>query len=129
MKIAVIGGAGAMGSVVGGKLAQSGNDVTLIDVSRGAVDAINDVGLRIEGKTGDTQTIRVRATTAPATVGEVELAIVFTKNYHTEAAIRGIATVANWCGVGKSTRTRRFGARLEYTFATRNRVNQRRYGH
>ena len=46
MKIAVIG-AGAMGSVIGGLLARTGNDVTLIEIRREAVDAIKRNGLRL----------------------------------------------------------------------------------
>ncbi len=44
--VAVLG-AGAMGSLFGGTLAEGGLDVTLIDVWRDHVDAINDGGLRI----------------------------------------------------------------------------------
>jgi 2-dehydropantoate 2-reductase len=82
MKIAVIG-AGAMGSVVGGLLAKSGNDVTLVDVWRDAVDNINSKGLRI----GD-EVVRLRATDKPSEIGAVDLAIVFVKCYHTETAVR-----------------------------------------
>jgi 2-dehydropantoate 2-reductase len=82
MKIAVIG-AGAMGSVVGGLLAKSGNDVTLVDVWRDAVDSINSKGLRI----GD-EVVRLRATDNPSEIGAVDLAIVFVKCYHTETAVR-----------------------------------------
>ena len=91
MKVAVLGGAGAMGCVIGGKLADAGADVTLVDVAREAVDQINGDGLRIEEKTGASHLIRVPATTEPASVGPVDLVIVFTKNYHTEAAVRSAA--------------------------------------
>ena len=40
MKIAVLG-AGAMGSVIGGLLAKAANNVTLVDVYKPIVDAIN----------------------------------------------------------------------------------------
>ena len=87
MKIAVIG-AGAMGSVIGGLLARTGNDVTLIETRREAVDAIKQNGLRIDDKAGPGETIRVRITDQPVEVGAVELALVFVKCYHTEAAVR-----------------------------------------
>src|SRR5687768_15538319 len=93
MRIGVLGGAGAMGSIVGGTLAEAGNDVALIDVAREAVDIINDQGLRIEDKSGTVRTVRVRATTDPATVGPVDLVIVFTKNYHTQTAVRAAAPI------------------------------------
>jgi 2-dehydropantoate 2-reductase len=82
MKIAVIG-AGAMGSVMGGLLAKAGNDVTLVDVWREAVEAIKTKGLRI-----DEEVVKVRATDKPAEVGMVDLVLVFVKCYHTEAAVR-----------------------------------------
>src|SRR5436309_49393 len=87
MRIAVMG-AGAMGSVMGGLLAKAGNDLTLIDVWRDAVDNINSRGLRIEEEAGNSQTLRIRATTNPAEVGPVELVLVFVKCYHTETAVR-----------------------------------------
>lgn len=40
MKIAVIG-AGAMGTLYGGKLAMAGNDVTMVDVVPAVLDAID----------------------------------------------------------------------------------------
>lgn len=90
MKIAVVG-AGAMGSIFGGQLAQGGNDVTLIDVWREAVAAINADGLTVDDKAGKTRTIRVPATTDPAEVGPVDLVLIFVKCYHTEDAVRSAA--------------------------------------
>src|SRR6185436_19736297 len=87
MRIAVLG-AGAMGSVIGGLLAKAGNDVTLIDVWKQAVDAINANGLRIEDKAGSVETIKVRATDQPASAGAMDLVLVFVKCYHTESAVR-----------------------------------------
>jgi 2-dehydropantoate 2-reductase len=87
MKIAVLGGGGAMGGLFGGYLARAGEDVTLVDVSRPAVDAINRDGLCIEEKDGSTPVIKVKASTDPASVGPVDLIVNFVKCYHTEAAI------------------------------------------
>lgn len=91
MKIAILGGAGAMGGLIGGRLAQAGNDVTLVDVAKAAVANINTNGLLIDEKAGGTTTIQVNASTDPATVGLVDLLIVFVKCYHTENAVRGAA--------------------------------------
>ena len=91
MKIAVIGGAGAMGSVIGGQLAQGGVDVTLVDISTEAVDKINTQGLQIDDKSGQSRTISVKASTNPAEVGPVDMILVFTKCYHTESAVRSAA--------------------------------------
>lgn len=88
MKIAIIGGAGAMGGVVGGRLAQAGMDVTLVDVWREAIDTINANGLRIDDKSGASEVVSLRATADPSSVGPVDLAIVFVKCYHTEEAVR-----------------------------------------
>ena len=87
MKIAVLGGGGAMGGLFGGYLARAGEDVVLVDVSQAAVGAIDRDGLMIEEKDGSTATIRVRASSKPEEVGPVDLIVNFVKCYHTEAAI------------------------------------------
>ena len=38
---------------------------SLVDVSQETVHAINERGLRIEDKTGNSETLRIRATTSP----------------------------------------------------------------
>ena len=53
-------GAGAMGSYVGGRLAQQGHHVILIDPWREHVEAINRNGLHLEGTEGEA-TVRVTA--------------------------------------------------------------------
>ena len=73
MRIAVLGGGGAMGGIFGGWLQRSGNDVVLVDVSKDAVHALNDAGLSIDEKDGSQSLIRVRATDDPETVGPVDL--------------------------------------------------------
>jgi 2-dehydropantoate 2-reductase len=93
MKIAILGGAGAMGSLFGSQLAAAGEDVTLVDPWQAAVDAINTNGLRVDDKSGASQVIRVPATTDPAVVGPTDLVIVFVKCYHTEAAVRSAASL------------------------------------
>lgn len=80
-----------MGSAIGAQLKCGGNDVTLIDVARETIDAINSRGLIVQDKTGGRQTVRVRATDKPAEVGLVDLVLVFVKCYHTEAAVRNAA--------------------------------------
>ena len=76
-----------MGSVIGGLLAKAGNEMTLVDVSKPAIDAINADGLKIEDKAGVVETVRLRATDQPGSVGAVDLLLVFVKCYHTEAAV------------------------------------------
>lgn len=80
-------GAGAMGCLYGGLLAEAGVDVSLVDVLREHVDAINAKGLHITGVSGD-RVVRVPATTNPETVGRVELVLLFVKSYDTAKAMR-----------------------------------------
>jgi 2-dehydropantoate 2-reductase len=87
MKVAVLGGAGAMGCLFGGRLAQAGHTVTLVDVARGPVEAINTKGLLITNETGQIESIPVRATGDPHQPGIVDLIIVLVKGQHTEAAM------------------------------------------
>jgi 2-dehydropantoate 2-reductase len=88
MKIAILG-AGAMGSAIGALLAKTGNDVTLIDVWKEAVEAINRDGLKIQNKAGEVATHKIGAVTVPAQVaGPVDLLLVFVKCYHTVDAVK-----------------------------------------
>src|SRR5262249_24565254 len=59
--VVAIVGAGAMGSLFGGLLAEGGLDVTLVDVWGEHVDAIDRRGLRLTG-VGPDRTVHVRAT-------------------------------------------------------------------
>ena len=77
MKIAIIG-AGAMGSVYAGLLADRGNEVWAVDVWQAHIDAINANGLRVEGASGD-RTVRVKATSNTADVGACDLIVIATK--------------------------------------------------
>jgi 2-dehydropantoate 2-reductase len=90
MKIAILG-AGAMGSLFGSMLAQTPNDVTLIDVWHENVAAINTQGLQVEDKEGATRTIHATARRDPQRVGVCDLVIVFVKCYDTEMAVRSAA--------------------------------------
>ena len=93
MKIAILG-AGAMGSAIGALLAKAGNDVTLIDVWKEAVEAINRDGLKIQNKAGEIAMHKVRAVTSPAQVpGPVDLLLVFVKCYHTVDAVKSALPV------------------------------------
>src|ERR1700735_2860408 len=98
MKIAVLGGGGAMGGMFGGYLARAGEDVVLIDIFLEAVEAINSQGLIVEAKDGSTATIPIRASSNPREVGPVDLIVNFVKCYSTEAAIRSAAPL-----LGEST--------------------------
>lgn len=90
MKIAVIG-AGAMGSLFGGRLALAGHDVRLVDVNAPHIAAINRDGLRLDLDQGVSVVRAITAGTADAFAGPVDLLLVFTKGYHTAAALAAAA--------------------------------------
>jgi 2-dehydropantoate 2-reductase len=89
MNIAILGGAGAMGAMFGARLARGGAQVTLIDVHAAAIEHINQHGVTLEEKTGELHRVPMRATASPAEAGVQDYVIVFTKCYHTEAAVTG----------------------------------------
>ncbi|MBL6858286.1 MAG: 2-dehydropantoate 2-reductase [Pelagibacteraceae bacterium] len=76
-KVAVLG-AGAMGCLFGGLMAEKGLDVILIDVWKDHVDAINKKGLKMEGHGGD-RFIKIKATTNPSTLKPVDAIIIMCK--------------------------------------------------
>lgn len=87
MKIAVLGGGGAMGGLFGGYLARAGEDVVLMDVREEVVEAINRNGLAIEEGDGSETHVMVSASSMPAAVGPVDLIINFVKCYDTQDAV------------------------------------------
>lgn len=90
----IIIGAGAVGGVIGGRLAQSGNDVVL--AARGAhLAALRNTGLRLVTSTG-IQTVSVPAVAGPGELGELrpdDLLILAVKSQDTAAAL------AQWAAV------------------------------
>ena len=87
MKVVIVG-AGALGRVYGGFLAEAGNEVYFLDVFQEHVDTINRDGLWIEGTSGDRYIKNIKATSNPEEVGVVDLAIVFVKSTITDIAIQ-----------------------------------------
>ena len=76
-KVAVLG-AGAMGCLFGGLMAEKGLDVVLIDVWKDHVDAINKNGLKMDGHGGD-RFIKIKATVNPSMLKPVDAIIVMCK--------------------------------------------------
>ena len=91
--LAVVG-AGAMGSLFGGLLAEGGLDVTLVDVWQEHVDNINRDGLKIVGYGGD-RFVPVKATTRPEALAPVDTVFVQCKAGYTRDSI---ASAANLIG-------------------------------
>jgi 2-dehydropantoate 2-reductase len=85
----VIMGAGAMGSLFGGLLTLSGEDVWLVDIWKENIDAMRSNGLKVEDR-GKVQIIPVKATTDAASLGKADLVLIFVKTYHTEKAVSDV---------------------------------------
>lgn len=84
MRVAVIG-AGATGGYIGGKLAQSGNQVAVVDVGP-HLAAIRERGLRLKTHWGDFAA-RVQATDDPKQIGPVDLVLLSLKTYHNDVVL------------------------------------------
>lgn len=84
MKICIFG-AGAIGGLVGGRLAAAGEDVSLI--ARGPhLEAMERDGLRIIGMDGAEETLRLSATDDPAALPPQNAVIIATKAHDAAAA-------------------------------------------
>lgn len=92
MKIAILG-AGAMGSLYGGFLAEGDNEVWLLDIWKEHVERINIEGLKIRGKSGDRVIKNIKATIDPNEIGTVDLLLVFVKSTITEKALEGARSI------------------------------------
>ncbi|HLX03227.1 MAG TPA: 2-dehydropantoate 2-reductase, partial [Trinickia sp.] len=89
MKIAVLG-AGAMGSLFGGLLAESGQPVTLLDINDAHLEAIRRDGLRLQTDRGERRVTNLEVRRPEAPGGAPDLLIVFTKSLHTRAALSAL---------------------------------------
>lgn len=84
MKIAVIG-AGAMGSIYGGRLSQK-NDVFMIDKIENVVNTINQDGITLV-ENGEDHVFHPKAGTSSEGLGEMDLIILFVKALWSKAAL------------------------------------------
>jgi len=110
MKIAIFG-AGAMGSVYAGLMAEAGHETWAVDIWKEHVDRINSTGLRVEGASGDRVVQGINATTDAADVGECDLYVLATKASGVGPAAGAIAplmgpesmviTIQNGLGAGE----------------------------
>lgn len=92
MKIAVLG-AGAMGCLYGGSLAEQGNDVTFIDVDNRVVEAINNVGVNLTTNEKGQRIIKACASLAENISSEFDLLILFTKTVYSFKALSSISHI------------------------------------
>jgi 2-dehydropantoate 2-reductase len=94
MKVVIVG-AGAMGSLFGGRLEQAGAEVVLYDVFAEHVLAVRSKGLAIEdAATGAVTLCRPRATTDIAECRGADVLVIFVKSTATEDAARAFRDVA-----------------------------------
>lgn len=90
MNITILG-AGAMGSLFGGLLAEQGQKVTLLDVNDIHLQAIQRQGLRLETDDGERRFHQLTACRPEQVQGHADLLLVFTKTLHTEVALASVA--------------------------------------
>jgi 2-dehydropantoate 2-reductase len=91
MRIAVFG-VGAVGGYFGGRLAQSGTDVTFI--ARGAtLKAMRELGLRVTSIKGDFTIYPAQVTDNPAEIGAVDVVLVAVKAWQVTEAARAIQPI------------------------------------
>lgn len=88
MKIAMVG-AGAMGCLFGARLAESGEEVHLLDADPAIVEAINRRGVLLWAEGGCLE-VQVPAFREPDPIGPCNLVIVFVKAHHTGSAARSV---------------------------------------
>lgn len=89
MKVGILG-SGAMGCLFGAAFHRAGCDVTLVDVNIAHVDAINANGLELDTRAG-VEHLPIPARLPADVEGVFDLFVVFTKTFHTESALSGIA--------------------------------------
>lgn len=83
MKIAILG-AGAIGSLLGGLLAEDGNEVWFIDIWKEHLERITREGLRIESSWRKRVIKGIQTAESAGEVGKVDLVILLVKSYTTE---------------------------------------------
>ncbi len=86
MRIAVIG-AGAMGSIYGGRLSQN-NEVYLVDTNPAVIEAVNSKGLTLE-ENGQDVTFHPKALADTKELKPVDLIVLFVKALYSKAALEG----------------------------------------
>jgi 2-dehydropantoate 2-reductase len=90
MRVLILG-AGAMGCLYGAAFHRAGCAVVFVDVNQPHIDAINAHGLELETRAG-IEHLPIPARLPDAVTEPVDLVVVFTKTFHTDAALGGIAT-------------------------------------
>ena len=93
MKIGIVG-AGAMGSLFGGRLSKAGHEVLLYDIYREHVETIQRDGLVIEDlASGKQELCRPGATTKAEDLEGVQILVIFVKSAATESVARQFSQI------------------------------------
>ena len=93
LKIGIVG-AGAMGSLFGGRLSKAGQEVLLYDIYREHVEAIQRDGLVIEDlASGKQELCHPGATTKAEDLGGVQILVIFVKSAATESVARQFSQI------------------------------------
>lgn len=90
MKIAIVG-AGAMGSVYAGLLAEAGHEIWMVDAWQAHIEAIKQHGLQLSGASGDRVIGGLNATMDISHAGRCDLYVIATKADGVGVAARSIA--------------------------------------
>lgn len=98
MRILVIG-AGALGGLIGARLSEAGEDVTLVEVNTARARLLSDMGLCVTQDGKDERSISLRVVSSLGGLAPFDLIFIAVKTYQTEEAIRGAAAV-----IGPTTR-------------------------
>jgi 2-dehydropantoate 2-reductase len=91
MKICILG-AGSLGSAIGGKLAEGGNDVVLIARNAAHIKAVNTTGL-IMRTGGVDRTVRLSARADTVGLGPVDLVVVLVKSFDTRGVMEAARNI------------------------------------
>ncbi len=91
MRVAVVG-AGAMGCLYAAAFHRAGAEVTLVDVNLEHIAAINARGLELDTRAG-VERLPLPALRPEEATGTADLVVLFTKTFHTDAALMGVAAI------------------------------------
>ncbi|WP_018914864.1 ketopantoate reductase family protein [Thiomonas sp. FB-6] len=92
MRITILG-AGAMGSLFGGLLAEQGHDVELLDVNPTHIEKVRNHGLTLETEGKGARVVRLPIARPQAAASGPDCLILFTKTLHTQGAMESVRHV------------------------------------
>lgn len=89
MRILVVG-AGALGGLIGARLSEGGEDVSLLEINQARARLLNESGLYLGEAQKTERCVRVHVVTSVEQLAKVDLLFVAVKSYQTEAAIESV---------------------------------------